>query len=84
MFKAYNSTYHTHNKDDYMWEARSKVVDNNVHKIIVFQDEVQLSCEDVIGYWCESYEFRDFYISKLKESSFEAFFWEHPPLTKSM
>ncbi len=66
-----------------MWEARSKVIDNNVHKIIVFQDEVQLSCENVIRYWGENYEFRDFYISILKESSFNAFFWEHPPITKS-
>lgn len=30
----------------------------------------------------ESYEFRDFYISILKGSSFDAFFWENPPVTK--
>jgi hypothetical protein len=66
-----------------MWEAKSNIVNNNAYKISLFEDKVQLCCADVIRHWRTSYEFRDFYISILKESSFDAFFWEHPPLTKS-
>ncbi len=66
-----------------MWKVRSDVIDNNVYKISLFEDKTQLCYEDVIRYWSESYKFRDFYISILKESSFDSFFWENPPLTKS-
>jgi hypothetical protein len=66
-----------------MWEAKSKVVDNSIHKISLFKGESQLSYEEVIGYWRENSNFRNFYFSVLCASPFDAFFWENPPVTKS-
>lgn len=65
-----------------MWEAKLNAVDSNIYKINLFEDKTQLCCEDVIRHWGENYEFRDFYISILKESSFDAYFWENPPVAK--
>ena len=66
-----------------MWIAKSTNPDNNVHKISLFEGDSLLSYENVILYWRENPQFRSFYFSILQESSFDAFFWENPPLTKS-
>jgi hypothetical protein len=66
-----------------MWEVKTIIVDNDVHQISLLENSVPLRYEDVIRYWHENYEFRDFYVSILKEAPFDAFFWENPPLTKS-
>lgn len=66
-----------------MWDARTDSTERNVHKIRLFENTDQLSYESVIGYWHSRPEFRDFYISTLKDARFEAFFWENPPLTRS-
>lgn len=65
-----------------MWEAKSKAIDSNVHKIRLFERESELSYEEVIGYWQENSEFRKFYFSVLHSSPFDAFFWENLPITK--
>ena len=66
-----------------MWVAKSVALDNHVHKISIVEGESLLGYEDVIHYWQENSEFRDFYFSILQKSSLDAFFWENPPLTKS-
>ena len=66
-----------------MWEVQRNKEDKAVHKINLFENNEQLRYADVILYWHENYEFRKFYFSVLNESSFEAFFWEHPPVTRS-
>lgn len=66
-----------------MWIAKHTILDDNIHKFILFEGESRLSYEDVIRYWRENPEFRDFYFSLLQESPFDAFFWENPPITKS-
>jgi hypothetical protein len=66
-----------------MWEAGLEIIDNNTHKFSLLENEVPLSYERVIRYWQDDFEFRGFYFSILRESSFDAFFWENPPLTKS-
>lgn len=67
-----------------MWEAVQRNKDDkDVHKISLFENNGALCYEDVILYWYENHEFRNFYISVLNESPFEAFFWEHPPVTRS-
>ncbi|HSL46223.1 MAG TPA: hypothetical protein VK897_22505 [Anaerolineales bacterium] len=66
-----------------MWEAQVDKKDKDVHKIRLFENQDQILYEDVIRYWRENPEFRDFYVSILKDSPFEAFFWENPPLTRS-
>ncbi len=66
-----------------MWLAKPTILDDNVHKISLFEDESQLLYADVIHYWQASSEFRDFYVSILRDSRFDAYFWENPPVTKS-
>ena len=66
-----------------MWEVQRNKEDRSVHKINLFENNEQLRYDDVIHYWRENHEFRNFYISVLNESPFEAFFWEHPPVTRS-
>ena len=66
-----------------MWVAKSVALDNHVHKISIVEGESLLGYEDVIHYWQDNSEFRDFYFSILQESSLDAFFWENPPVTKS-
>jgi hypothetical protein len=66
-----------------LWEVQIDSSDKSVHKIRLLENEDQLCYEDVIRYWHSNHEFRNFYISVLKESPFEAFFWENPPLTRS-
>lgn len=64
-----------------MWTAVANVLDPNVQKISLFQDEIQLGYEDVILHWRQNSEFRTFYVSVLEQCLFDAFFWEHPPVT---
>jgi hypothetical protein len=80
LFSVHN--LHTY-KDISVWEAKTKVVDSNVHKINLFEDESPLSYEEVIEYWGEDLEFRNFYFSILHNIPFDAFFWENPPVTRS-
>lgn len=66
-----------------MWVAKSVALDNHVHKISIVEGESLLGYEDVIHYWEENSEFRDFYFSILQKAPLEAFFWENRPVTKS-
>jgi hypothetical protein len=69
--------------DHDMWKAQPDTSDKHVYKVRLFQNSDLLCFEDVIHYWHEHHEFRNFYVSILRESPFDAFFWEHPPLTRS-
>ena len=64
-----------------MWSVKSVELDQHIHKINLFEGESLLSYEVVINYWLESTEFRNFYFSVLSDSPFDAFFWEHPPVS---
>ena len=66
-----------------MWSVKSFELDQHIHKINLFEGESFLSYEVVINYWLENTEFRSFYFSVLLDSPFDAFFWEHPPVTTS-
>ena len=66
-----------------MWEVQRNKEDKTVHKVRLFENNEQLHYDDVIFYWHENHEFRNFYLSVLNESPFDAFFWEHPPVTRS-
>ncbi len=65
-----------------MWVAKPTVLNDNVHKISLFDGNSQLHYDEVIRYWQENSEFRNFYCSILHEVVFDAFFWENPPITK--
>lgn len=64
-----------------MWEVQWHQENKAAHKIRLFENNEQLRYDDVILYWHENHEFRNFYISVLNASPFDAFFWEHPPVT---
>lgn len=65
-----------------MWISKPTILDANTHKIELFEGKSQISYQDVIHYWQENSEFRDFYFSILQESSFEAFFGKIHPLQR--
>jgi hypothetical protein len=69
--------------DHDMWKAQLDTHDKDVYKVRLFENNDPLRFEDVIYNWHDNHEFRSFYISILKEAPFDAFFWEHPPLTES-
>ena len=64
-----------------MWSVKSVELHQHIHKINLFEGESLLSYEVVINYWLESTEFRNFYFSVLLDFPFDAFFWEHPPVS---
>ena len=64
-----------------MWSVKSVELDQHIRKITLFEGESLLSYEIVINYWLESTEFRNFYFSVLRDSPFDAYFWEHPPVS---
>src|SRR5574339_115852 len=64
-----------------MWTVKTAVLNENVCKFNIYENESLLTYENVIHYWQGAPEFRDLYFSILEKSSFIAFFWEHPPLT---
>jgi hypothetical protein len=66
-----------------MWKAQINTISKEVQKVSLFEDDKQLSYDHVIRYWFDSSEFRNFYFSILEDAVFDAFFWEHPPITRS-
>ena len=66
-----------------MWSYKSTSLTEDVRKVSLYEGETPLSYEKVISLWKDSAEFRTFYFSILQDSSFDAFFWENPPLARS-
>ncbi len=64
-----------------MWTATTEVINLATRQFKIFQEDKQLSYADIIELWKNNFAFREFYISLLTTSSFQAFFWELPPLT---
>lgn len=65
-----------------MWEYTRKEI-NEYTFLFQLQEENQLlSFDRVLELWPSSADFRLFYNQLLVEQPFEAYFWEHPPITK--
>jgi hypothetical protein len=64
----------------YHFEAKTSVSEKVV-KYQIKEDEQILTYSEVIQKWKSEADFRVFYTELLANSSFQAFFWEHPPLT---
>jgi hypothetical protein len=62
------------------WTA-SKSRDGNVELIRLFQGRNRLSFRELFGLLLADPEFAAWYTELLGDSHFDAFFWEHPPLT---
>jgi len=66
-----------------MWTIKPAILNDKVHKFSFYEDKSRLTYDNVIRYWRESSGFMDFYFSTLRDSAFDAFFWENPPVTSS-
>jgi len=66
-----------------MWSAKQTTLNDDVHKFSIQKGRNQLRYADVIRLWRNDPKFRNFYCSILKDSKFNAFFWENPPVAYS-
>ncbi|MGH1433915.1 MAG: DUF6940 family protein [Lewinella sp.] len=60
------------------------MLDDSVYLYQISDKNGRLSFAKVINYWQTSPDFRQFYNRLLAESPFDAYFWEHPPLSKGL
>lgn len=64
-----------------MWNPHYEQIDLQTIRITFHQSGRDLSFREVIRLWKESEAFGECFTSALAGSSFEAFFWETPPVT---
>lgn len=66
-----------------MWTYSKKILEaDKIYQYKIFEKETPLSFEKVIELWKTNTSFRQFYAKILTDSTFDALFWEHPPITK--
>lgn len=65
-----------------MWTAQVETLNQQTTKVRLQNDSRELSFREVIELWRVNAEFRTYITSVISESSFEAFFWETPPVTE--
>jgi hypothetical protein len=64
-----------------MWTAQQDQLNDRTIRTFIKSDSRPLAYAEVIELWCDSAEFREFFSGLLRQSPFEAFFWETPPVT---
>jgi hypothetical protein len=64
-----------------MWTAKLDSIDFQTTKYTMSSAAGLLSFREVIDLWQTSPEFRNWFVAQLRESPFEAFFWETPAVT---
>ena len=64
-----------------MWSAETDSVDEQTTKTRLSNDSSGLSFREVIELWCGNSDFRTYFITLIRDSSFDAYFWETPPVT---
>jgi len=58
-------------------------VDGRTTRVAVQRDGRPLSCGDALAGWRTDEDFREFFQTRLAESSSSAYFWETPPVTRA-
>ena len=67
-----------------MWKSECKFLDSDrIYRVSIFKSDRRITYSEVIELWQTDRNFRTFFISLLKESPYEAYFWETPPITTS-
>ena len=66
-----------------MFEAEVQIVSDRTHKYVVTRAGRPVRFCDVVAWWQSDSRFRDFFNSLLAASTFSAFRWETPPVTRS-
>lgn len=66
-----------------MWQSQSEFLDRDrTYKILLFDENRQITYSQAIDLWQHDGSFRKFFISLLAAAPWEAYFWETPPVTK--
>lgn len=66
-----------------MWQSSVETLQSNrVWKIKLYCNDRQLTYSEVIELWQGDADFRSFFNALLAETSFSAYFWETPPITR--
>src|SRR4051794_5345563 len=66
-----------------MWASSLHKIDWQTAKATLSVGSRVLSFREVIELWNESKEFREYFTALISQSSFDAFFWETPPVTEA-
>ena len=64
-----------------MWTIRLDENAPDFQRFTILQQEAALSFAAAIGLWERSAEFREFFIEQLRQSPFQSYRWETPPLS---
>lgn len=65
-----------------MWTTKTQIIDKDkIQKIMLFEEEKQLTFRQFFEYLKGGEAFRNFFIQLMKQAPFEAYFWETPPVT---
>jgi len=65
-----------------MWTSHVHKIDERIIKTTLSDRSGDLSFGAVVELWRDSAEFREYFIKLISGSSFDAFFWETPPVTE--
>ena len=65
------------------FRAALKAGEENFQLYSLLCDESELTWREVLSLWLKDPEFGRFYLGFLADVPFEAYFWEHPPITLS-
>lgn len=66
-----------------MFTTKKEILSNSINLYKIYQNEVQLTYIQTLQLLQNDADFRVFYNNLLSESSFDAFFWENPPITNA-
>jgi hypothetical protein len=66
-----------------MWKSHVHQVSPQITRTALTDDSGALSFRQVVELWQVSEEFRTFFTAAITESSFDAFFWETPPVMEA-
>ena len=61
---------------------RETLNNGSIYKYSILNNGQPLSYAETFSFWQQSEDFRDFFISILAQSPFDAYRWETPPITK--
>ena len=64
-----------------MWTVRSRLLDADTVQMTLHGGSGVLSYRETTNLWCDQEEFRGFFSAAIRDSPFEAFFWETPVIT---
>ena len=84
LYKQSPNQAFTQTKKYMMWQYQVETLQSKrVQKFLIFTDQKQLTYSEVIELWKTDSNFCSFFNSLLADSSFDAYFWETPPITLS-